>query len=119
MDGIQKFVAGNDEDFFFRKWAFVDSTWPFLIQKALRFGLCEWVWAVWGISVRDRGCCSCMFMYVHVFMVESHILSSKKALVQIWPPKCTEVHRFSKRSYKKNRQEKPGFCAFSFCTGVM
>ena len=25
----------------------------------------------------------------------------KKGLVQIWPQKCTEVHRFSKRSYPK------------------
>ena len=33
----------------------------------------------------------------------------KKGLVQMWPEKCTEVHRFSKRSYQKTGMKNPFF----------
>ena len=39
-----------------------------------------------------------LFMDVHGGIAHAFI---KKGLVQIWPQKCTEVHRFSKRSYQK------------------
>ena len=47
-----------------------------------------------------------LFINVHGEIAHAFI---KKGLVQIWPQKCTEVRRFSKRSKKKNRYEKPGF----------
>ena len=65
----------------------------------------NWFEQAWGRFVRDRRCCSWMFM------VESHILSSKRAWSRSGPKSAQKCTVLVRDHTKKNRHEKPGFCA--------